>query len=362
MKILLTGCAGFIGSHTLDRLLADGHHVIGVDNFDPFYDRALKTANIASHMGGTTSASSGSFELLEADLAEPETYQKLKFLADSLPSSPPYEGGVPEGRGGSATSQDLTSAPCPLSSSNGTFDAIIHLAAKAGVRPSIEDPVGYQRANVIATQNLLEFAKENDIKQFVFASSSSVYGVNPNVPWSETHNVSGPISPYASTKVSCELLGHVYSHLYGIRFLGLRFFTVYGPRQRPDLAINKFVRLIEAGEPIPVFGDGSTRRDYTYIADIVEGILGALHYDKTSYEVINLGNDQTVTLSEMIETIETVVGKSAIINRLPEQPGDVPQTWADVSKAQKLFDYHPTISFKEGVTEFYKWQKARSSF
>ena len=332
MKILLTGWAGFIGSHTLDRLLADGHQVIGVDNFDPFYNRSLKNVNIAAH------ADNPSFELLEADLAEAETYQKLKFLADSLPSSPSPISQVP-------------------SSSNGTFDAIIHLAAKAGVRPSIEDPVGYQRANVIATQNLLEFAKEQGIKQFVFASSSSVYGVNPNVPWSEKHDVSGPISPYASTKVSCELLGHVYSHLYGIRFLGLRFFTVYGPRQRPDLAINKFVRLIEAGEPIPVFGDGSTRRDYTYIADIVEGILGSLHYTGSNYEVINLGNDQTVTLSEMIATIEEVVGKQAEINRLPEQPGDVPQTWADVTKAKGLFGYKPTITFKEGVSQFYKWWK-----
>jgi UDP-glucuronate 4-epimerase len=346
MKILLTGCAGFIGSHTLDRLLADGHQVIGVDNFDPFYNRALKTANIAAHVAASLgtpnspseselhtsavtlhhSASTGSFELLEGDLAEPSTYTKLKFLIGNDP-----------------------------------VDAIIHLAAKAGVRPSIEDPVGYQRANVIATQNLLEFAKDNEIKQFVFASSSSVYGVNPNVPWSEEHNVSGPISPYASTKVSCELLGHVYSHLYGIRVLGLRFFTVYGPRQRPDLAINKFVRLIEAGEPIPVFGDGSTRRDYTFIADIVEGILGSLHYKGSNYEVINLGNDQTITLSQMIETIEEVVGKKAIIDRQPEQPGDVPQTWADVAKANKLFGYKPSISFRDGVTEFYKWQKARSS-
>ncbi len=321
MKILLTGCAGFIGSHTLDRLLADGHDVIGVDNFDPFYDRALKTANIEQH------ADNPSFDLIEGDLAEPTTYNKINFQL-----------------GGS------------------TPDGIIHLAAKAGVRPSIEDPVGYQRTNVIATQNLLEFAKENDIKQFVFASSSSVYGVNPNVPWTEEHNVSGPISPYASTKVSCELLGHVYSHLYGIRVLGLRFFTVYGPRQRPDLAINKFVRLIKAGEPIPVFGDGSTRRDYTFIADIVEGILGALHYDQTNYEVINLGNDQTVTLSEMIETIETVVGKKAIIDRQPEQPGDVPQTWADVSKAKELFGYEPSITFKQGVEKFVEWQKTRSSF
>ncbi|MEE2988728.1 MAG: GDP-mannose 4,6-dehydratase [Verrucomicrobiota bacterium] len=318
MKILLTGCAGFIGSHTLDRLLAEGHQVIGIDNFDPFYDRALKAANIATH------ADHSDFELLEADLADADTYQMLKFMVGKEP-----------------------------------IDAIIHLAAKAGVRPSIEDPVGYQRANVIATQNLLEFANDEGIKQFVFASSSSVYGVNPNVPWSEEHDVSGPISPYASTKVSCELLGHVYSHLYGIRFLGLRFFTVYGPRQRPDLAINKFVRLIEASEPIPVFGDGSTRRDYTYIADIVDGIFGALHEDKTNYEVINLGNDQTVTLSEMIETIEDVVGKKAIIDRQSEQPGDVPQTWADVTKANKLFGYKPTRPFKDGVTEFYKWHKSQ---
>ena len=318
MKILLTGCAGFIGSHTLDRLLADGLHVIGVENFDPFYDRWLKTANIQAH------ADHPDFELLEADLADSETYQKLNFLVGNDP-----------------------------------IDAIIHLAAKAGVRPSIEDPVGYQRANVIATQNLLEFAKDNEIKQFVFASSSSVYGVNPNGPWREDDHVLQPISPYASTKVSCELMGHVYSKLYGIRFLGLRFFTVYGPRQRPDLAINKFARLIEVGEAIPVFGDGSTRRDYTFIDDIIEGIIGSLHYQNSNYELINLGNDQTVTLSQMIETIEGVVGKKAIIDRQPEQPGDVPQTWADVSKAKKLFGYEPTTSFKDGVEQFFKWSNNR---
>ncbi len=311
MKILLTGCAGFIGSHSLDRLLADGHHVIGVDNFDPFYNRSLKNVNIQAH------ADHPDFELLEADLADSETYQKLNFLVGNDP-----------------------------------IDAIIHLAAKAGVRPSIEDPVGYQRANVIATQNLLEFAKDNEIKQFVFASSSSVYGVNPNVPWREDDHVLQPISPYASTKVSCELMGHVYSKLYGIRFLGLRFFTVYGPRQRPDLAINKFVRLIEAGEAIPVFGDGSTRRDYTFIDDIIEGIIGSLHYQDSNYELINLGNDQTVTLSQMIETIEGVIGKEAIIDRQPEQPGDVPQTWADVSKAKKLLNYNPQTGFRDGIKHF----------
>ena len=321
MKILLTGCAGFIGSHTLDRLLADGHHVIGVDNFDPFYDRSLKTANIQAH------ADDPEFELLVADLADSETYQKLNFLVG-----------------------------------NGTIDAIIHLAAKAGVRPSIEDPVGYQRANVIATQNLLEYAKDNEIKQFVFASSSSVYGVNTNVPWREDDHVLQPISPYASTKVSGELMGHVYSKLYGIRFLGLRFFTVFGPRQRPDLAINKFARLIEAGEAIPLFGDGSTRRDYTFIDDIIEGIIGSLHYQESYYEVINLGNDQTVTLSQMVETIEEVLGKKAIIERSPEQPGDVPQTWADVTKAGELFGYKPTTSFKEGVRKFINWSKGQRSY
>ena len=334
LRVLLTGCAGFIGSHTLDRLLADGHQVIGVDNFDPFYDRALKNANIAAH------ADNPNFELIEADLAEPETYTKLKFLAEGLFDQSSV-----------ITHHSSSVKDAPL------FDAIIPLAAKAGVRPSIEDPAGYQRANVIATQNLLEFAKEEEVQQFVFASSSSVYGVNPNVPWCEDDHVLQPISPYASTKVSCELMGHVYSKLYGIRFLGLRFFTVYGPRQRPDLAINKFVRLIEAGEPIPVFGDGSTRRDYTFIADIVEGILGSLHYTGSKFEVINLGNDQTVTLSEMIETIEAVVGKKAIIDRQPQQPGDVPQTWAEVSKAKELFNYAPTTTFKDGVAKFYDWWK-----
>ena len=223
MKLLLTGCAGFIGSHLLERLLKDGHSVIGVDNFDPFYARSLKNQNLEK-------VDSEQFELIEADLADLSTYAKIEFLS-----------------GGEA------------------IDGIIHLAAKAGVRPSIEDPVGYQRANVIATQYLLEFAKKQSIKQFVFASSSSVYGVNPNVPWREADAVLEPISPYASTKVSGELMGHVYSRLFGIRFLALRFFTVYGPRQRPDLAINKFTRLISEGKAIPVFGDGSTRRDYTFI-------------------------------------------------------------------------------------------------
>ena len=314
MIILLTGCAGFIGSHTLNRLLDDGHHVIGVDNFDSFYHRSLKNANIQAH------ADHPHFELLEADLADTETYQKLNFLVG-----------------------------------NDSIDAIIHLAAKAGVRPSIEDPVGYQRANVIATQNLLEYAKDNEIEQFVFASSSSVYGLNPNVPWREEDHVLQPISPYASTKVSCELMGHVYSNLYNLRFLGLRFFTVYGPRQRPDLAINKFARLIKDQKPIPVYGDGSTLRDYTFIDDIINGIIGSLYYKGSNYEVINLGNDSTVTLSQMIETIEVLIDKKAIIDRRPEQPGDVAQTWADISKAKILLGYESTTTFKQGVEKFVEW-------
>ncbi len=321
MNIILTGCAGFIGSHTCERLLADGHSVVGVDNFDPFYARALKSANLDA-IAPQSESSDAPFELIEGDLSDPTTFQKIKFQLGA-----------------------------------NKVDAIIHLAAKAGVRPSIQDPVGYQQANVIATQNLLEFARKEGIQQFVFASSSSVYGVNPRVPWREDDAVLQPISPYASTKVSGELMGHVYSKLFGIRFLALRFFTVYGPRQRPDLAINKFVRRIEAGEPIPVFGDGSTRRDYTYVEDTVGGILAALNYRNSDYEVINLGNDQTITLAEMIATIEMVVGKEACIDRQPEQPGDVPQTWADISKARELLGYNPKTKFSDGVAAFHAWYK-----
>lgn len=316
MNILLTGCAGFIGSHALERILDLGHSVIGVDNFDPYYSRTIKNQNLSG-------IDSENFQILEADLADTDTYRKIEFM-----------------------------------NGQNSFDAIIHLAAKAGVRPSINDPLGYQRANVIGTQNLLEFAKRHSIRQFVFASSSSVYGVNPNVPWRESDLVLQPISPYASTKVSCELMGHVYSQLYGIRFLGLRFFTVYGPRQRPDLAINKFVRLMLEGSPIPVFGDGSTRRDYTYVSDIVDGIISALFYEKTDYEIFNLGNDKTISLSEMIAAIEYALGKQAIIDRKPEQPGDVSQTWADIEKSKKFLNYDPKYSFAEGLNSYIAYQNS----
>jgi len=223
------------------------------------------------------------------------------------------------------------------------------------VRPSIADPVGYQEVNVRGTQNLLELTRAWGVRQFVFASSSSVYGVNPRVPWSEDDHVLQPISPYASTKVSGELLGHVYSHLYGIRFIALRFFTVYGPRQRPDLAIHAFARKMLEGKPIPVFGDGSTRRDYTFIDDIVSGVRAAIEYTASPYEVINLGNNDTVTLAEMIEGLEHALGLRAIIDRQPLQPGDVPQTWANIDKASTLLGYQPTTSYADGVKKFADW-------
>ncbi|MFK7920326.1 MAG: GDP-mannose 4,6-dehydratase, partial [Bacteroidia bacterium] len=240
-------------------------------------------------------------------------------------------------------------------------DAIIHLAAQAGVRPSIKAPVVCQEINVNGTQNMLEFARSRGIKQFVFASSSSVYGINPRVPWAESDHVLQPISPYASSKVCGELMGHVYTHLYGIRFLALRFFTVYGPRQRPDLAIHKFAKKMIAGEEIPVYGDGSTRRDYTFVADTVKGIVAALDYEDSMYEIINLGNHKTVSLAEMIETLEKVLGVKANINRQPEQPGDVPQTYADISKAKELLGYQPQTSFEEGIKSFYNWIQSRSA-
>jgi UDP-glucuronate 4-epimerase len=307
--VLITGAAGFIGSHLTERLLEEGWRVTGVDNFDPFYYRATKEANLAGAMQHPR------FQLIEGDIAD------IDLLGHFEQS----------------------------------FDAIVHLAAKAGVRPSIADPLGYQRANVAGTQALLEFARERRIRQFVFASSSSVYGVNPRVPWSEDDAVLLPISPYASTKVSGELLGHVYSHLHGIRFLGLRFFTVYGPRQRPDLAIHKFARAIQRGETVPLFGDGSTRRDYTYVADIVSGIRAAMDYTASNYEIFNLSNETTVTLAELVAMIENVVGKQAEVRRLPEQPGDVPQTWGDISKARRLLGYHPTTKLAVGLAHFADW-------
>ncbi len=309
-RILITGAAGFIGSNLVSSLLAKGSYdIIGIDNFDDFYSRDQKEKNISEFQ------SRAGFQFVEGDVTK---MSDLSLL--------------------------------------GEIDIIVHLAAKAGVRPSILDPISYQSVNVGGTQNLLEFARQRNIRQFVFASSSSVYGINEHVPWSEEDKLM-PISPYASTKLSCEMLGHVYSHLYGIRFLALRFFTVYGPGQRPDLAIHKFFKSIIKGKPIPVFGDGSTRRDYTFVEDTVKGIEGAISYEGADFEIINLGNHQTVTLSDLISAIERTCGKKAIIDRQPQQPGDVPQTYADISKAGKLLNYHPETILQEGLAKFYDWYR-----
>lgn len=310
---LITGAAGFIGSNLVRHLLKTepGVNITCIDNFDPFYPRKIKDFNISSFKDNP------SFTLVEADLA--------------------------------TTPGEALAAKVP-----GKIDAIVHLAAKAGVRPSIENPLSYQEANVIGLQNMLDFAKIKNIKQFVFASSSSVYGVNDHYPWHEDEQLM-PISPYASTKLSGEMLGHVYHKLFGIRFIALRFFTVYGPGQRPDLAIHKFTKNIIAGKPIAMFGDGSTSRDYTYVDDTVQGITGAIHYDKTGFEVINLGNRYTISLKELIEGIEKVTGKKAIIDRQPDQPGDVPKTYADIEKAKKLLGYNPQTQIGDGLKKFHDW-------
>jgi UDP-glucuronate 4-epimerase len=312
---LVTGGAGFIGSHLVDRLLGDGWAVTSLDNFDPFYDPATKRANVDAHLRHPA------FRLVEADVCDAEG------LREALP---------------------------------GGYDVVVHLAAKAGVRPSIEAPAAYQRVNVEGTQVLLELAREWGTRQFVFASSSSVYGVSPDVPWRETEPGLRPISPYAATKVAGELLGHVYAHLYGVRFVALRFFTVYGPRQRPDLAIHKFARRMLAGQPIPLYGDGSTRRDYTFVDDVVDGIVAAMSYDGSPYEVINLGNSRTVQLSELVAALERALGVEAKVERLPPQPGDVPQTWAALDKAERLLGYKPRTALAEGLAAFAAWLQEHS--
>ncbi|MCL5105321.1 MAG: GDP-mannose 4,6-dehydratase [Armatimonadetes bacterium] len=311
-RALVTGGAGFIGSHLVDSLLSDGWGVTVVDNFDPFYEREVKLRNIAPHLGHSC------YELVEADI------RGLDQLRSRL---------------------------------RGDYDIIVHLAAKAGVQPSITAPMVYEDVNVLGTCNLLELAREWGVKQFVFASSSSVYGEDPNVPWKEECHAMMPISPYAATKLSGELLGHVYSRLHGIRFLALRFFTVYGPRQRPDLAIRKFAGLIMEDKPVPVYGDGSTRRDYTYISDIIDGVRAAMDYTGSQYEIINLGNSRTVSLMEMVRSLGAAMGREVRLSMQFEQPGDVPHTWADLTKARALLGYAPTTSLDDGLRQFAVWFK-----
>ena len=368
-NILVTGGAGFIGSHLVDHLLAEKRwRVTVVDDFNDFYAPEIKRENVRAH------EREEAYRLIECDIREREALKRV--FADEK------------------------------------FDVIVHLAARAGVRPSLREPLLYAETNINGTLNLLELARQRDVQQFVFGSSSSVYGINAKVPFSEKDPIHQPISPYAATKAAgellchtyshlyglrcvClrfftvyginakvpfseedpirqpispyaatkaagELLCHTYSHLYGLRCVCLRFFTVYGARQRPDLAIHKFARLIDKGEPIPVFGDGTTRRDYTYIDDIIAGVRAAIDYEASPYEVINLGESRTVELGELIALLENALDRHALIDRQPMQPGDVPQTFADIEKARRLLGYNPQTEIEDGIRRFVEWFRSMS--
>ena len=320
-NVLITGGAGFIGSHLVDYLMGEAARealnggeaprVTVVDNFNDFYDPAVKRANNQHHLGRDD------YELIEADITDAAAMNEL--LARRRP------------------------------------DCVVHLAARAGVRPSLEDPLAYEATNVRGTYALLEAARLSGVRQFVFGSSSSVYGINARVPFSEDDPINQPISPYAATKIAGEAACHVYSHLYPMRAVCLRFFTVYGARQRPDLAIHKFARLIAAGRPIPLFGDGQSRRDYTYVDDIIAGLVAAMRYEASDYEVINLGESATVELQRLVELLEQALGKRAVIDHQPAQPGDVPLTYANIDKARRLLDYRPQTPIEAGIEKFAAW-------
>lgn len=321
-NVLVTGGAGFIGSHLCEKLLLEGNKVIIIDNFNNFYNPKIKRNNI-KEIKNTMIKDDIKIDKLE--LREGD-FRDIDFLNEIF--------------------------------DNNHIDIMVHLAAMAGVRTSIENPQIYYDVNITGTLNLLEQCRRKNIKQFVFASSSSVYGNNEKVPFAETDIVDNPISPYAATKKSGELLCHTYHHLYDMSIASLRFFTVYGPRQRPDLAIHKFTKLINNNEAIPFFGDGSTSRDYTYIDDIVDGIMKSMEWaekNSKSYEVFNLGGDKTVSLKEMVENIEMALGKKAVINKLPMQPGDVNRTCADISHSKEILGYTPSTTFKQGIEHFTKW-------
>lgn len=322
VKVLVTGGAGFIGSHLCELLLAKGCQVRVLDNFNDFYDPAIKRGNVKEMYNymQKKGIASGKLAVIEGDICDQQVVEKV------FTSSQP--------------------------------DLVVHLAAMAGVRPSIARPQLYYRVNMDGTLNLLEACKQHGVSKFVFASSSSVYGNNEKVPFSETDFVDNPISPYAATKKAGELLCHTYHSLYGLTVVCLRFFTVYGPRQRPDLAIHKFARLMDANEALPFFGDGSTERDYTFIDDIVAGVYNSMLWmDKNpgSYEVFNLGESRTISLSQMVATLEAAMGSKAKLERLPLQPGDVSRTYADISKAKKILGYNPCTDFSRGMEIFIQW-------
>ncbi len=305
----MTGGAGFIGSHLVEKLLASGHEVVILDDFNDFYDPQTKHANIAGLARDVT--------IYHVDLRDSELVRNL-FHREKV-------------------------------------DAIAHLAARAGVRPSIQQPRLYYDTNVTGTLHLLEAARVTGVERFVFASSSSVYGASKRIPFSEDEHLTQTFSPYAATKIAGEFLCSTYSHLYNLRVVALRYFTVYGPRQRPDLAIHQFTRRIYAGQPIDQFGDGSTRRDYTYIDDVIQGTMAALQYEGSLFDIFNLGENDTIQLKDLIAAIEKALGKKAKINQLPEQPGDMPLTCADISKARKLLDYKPTTRLSDGLPRFIEW-------
>ncbi|MFC3773508.1 SDR family NAD(P)-dependent oxidoreductase [Paenibacillus sp. GCM10012303] len=311
MRMLVTGGAGFIGSHLVDSLLAEGHEVLVIDNFDPFYARSIKEQNISQQL------ESSRYQLVEADIRNREKVFEI------------FESYAPE--------------------------AVIHLAAKAGVRPSLEDPLQYVEVNINGTINVLDASVKVKAGKFVFASSSSVYGLNEKVPFSEEDPILNQASPYGATKAAGEALCRSYSNCYGLPIVALRFFTVYGPRQRPDLAIHKFARKMLRDEAITLYGDGSTSRDYTYVDDTVAGIKAAIHYKVEEYEVFNLGNDRPTRLLELVKALEDAVGKAPSIEWLPEQVGDVPRTWADIDKAKARLHYEPKKDIHSGLRAFADW-------
>ena len=311
MNFLVTGGAGFIGSHVCERLLRLGHAVWVFDDLNDFYDPAIKLGAIEN-----LRASGRRFQFARGEITDRGALQELF--------------------------------------SGVGFDQVIHLAARAGVRPSLQEPALYQRVNVEGTVNLLEAARARGVKKITIASSSSVYGINAKVPFSESDPIFTPVSPYAASKLACEALGHVYHHVYGMDVVMLRFFTVYGPRQRPDLAMHKFARLMAQGEPIPVFGDGSTARDYTYISDAVDGVIACTQRE-FGYEIFNLGESQTVQLSYLIDLLEKALGLKAKIDWQPPQPGDVPITCANIDKARARLGYNPSVKIEEGIPKFVEW-------
>jgi len=309
MQILVTGGAGFIGSHLVERLLGVGHIVAILDDFNDFYDPRTKHANVAGFAKHVA--------VHRVDLRDDASVRNL-FHHEK-------------------------------------FEVIVHLAARAGVRPSIQHPQLYYDTNATGTLHLLEAARMTGVKRFIFASSSSVYGASKIVPFSEDQHLTQTLSPYAATKIAGEFLCSTYSHLYQLRVVALRYFTVYGPRQRPDLAIHQFTRRIHAGQPIDQFGDGTTRRDYTYIDDVIQGTMAALHYEGPRFDIFNLGESETIQLKDLIVAIEKALGKKAKISQLPEQPGDMPLTCADISKARKLLGYNPTTQLSRGLPKFVDW-------